>query len=295
MLEVRRLEVLAAAVRHRSLAAAARSLAITPSAASQAISALEAQAGTVLLVRRARGVDPTPAGERLALHAEAVLTQLARAEAELSADHASNVRVAAFPTAVFGLLVEVIPIARAQRPGMSVTVLECEPDDARSALHAGEVDLALVNHDAALSPDAGGAVRIHHVLDEPVFVALPADHPQAARQRVDLARLASEPWIMQSPASPCQQLTMRACAAAGFAPDVVATCGDYRSIAALVGSGVGVSLLPDLATRHLRLDDVTLRPVTPAIRRRVNALTRPDDRSANAMALLSILRDQASR
>jgi DNA-binding transcriptional LysR family regulator len=295
MLDVRRLEVLAAAVQHRSLAAAARSLGITPSAASQAIAALEAQAGTTLLQRRARGVVPTPAGERLALQAEAVLAQLARAEAELSADRPGSLRIAAFPTAVFGLVADAIAAARVARPAMSMTVLECEPDDARSALNAGQADVALVNHDASLSPDEGGRWRVQHVLDEPVFAVLPADHAQASRQRVNLSRLSAQPWVMQVPASPCQQLTMRACAAAGFAPDVAATCADYRSIIALVAAGVGVSLVPELAIRNLALDGVVLRPAAPAIRRRVNALVRSDDRSIDVVAFLEILRRSASR
>src|SRR5580765_6651254 len=99
MLDLRRLEVLAAAVRERSIASAARSLGITPSAASQALSALEAQAGTRLLRRQARGVVPTAAGERLAAHAAAVLSQLATAETELATGVSGDLRVAAFPTA----------------------------------------------------------------------------------------------------------------------------------------------------------------------------------------------------
>jgi DNA-binding transcriptional LysR family regulator len=62
------------------------------------------------------------------------------------------------------------------------------------------------------------------------------------------------------------------CATAGFAPRVVATCGDYRSILALVGAGAGVSLIPELALTGLRPPSVALVPTRPVTMRRINAL-----------------------
>ena len=294
MLDVRRLEVLAAAVRERSLAAAARSLGITPSAASQAIAALEVQAGTPLLVRRSRGVVPTAAGERLALRAEAVLAQLEAAELELAGPHPGHIRIAAFPTAVFGLLPAVLRRFHDELAQTSVEIIELEPDDARAALRATEVDLAVVNHDASLAPDAHGPFRVHHIVDEPVFATLPADHRLASRRRVDLTTLTHDSWVVQTPASPCQQLTMHACAAAGFAPKVTATCGDYRSILALVATGYGVALIPRLAAHRLDTEGVVLRVTRPAITRRINALV-PDGRTEPSItALLRTLRAVAA-
>ena len=294
MLDVRRLEILAAAVRERSIAAAARSLGITPSAASQALGALEAQAGVRLLERRGRGVVPTTAGERLALHAEAVLAQLATAEVELVSPSPGRVRVAAFATAVTGLLPEVVSHLRTLHVSLMIT--EQEPEDARAAVRAGGCDLALVNHDATLAPDTGGPWRVVHVLDEPVFVVLPDDHPQARRDAVDLGRLRRDPWIMQAPASPCQELALRACAAEGFAPDVTAVCADYRSIVRLAAAGHGVSLVPRLALHYLELTGVAVRPTQVPVRRRVNALV-PSRRTEEprVTALLGSLRDAAAR
>jgi len=286
--------VLAAAVRERSLSGAARSLGITPSAASQAISALEAQAGVPLLLRQARGVVPTPAGERLALQAEAVLSQLATAERELTGAQPGTLRVAAFATAMFGLLPLALHALREDFPATQTSLVELEPDDARSALRAGEVDVALVNHDASLAPDLDGPWRIHHIVDEPVFVLMPAGHRQATRQRVDLAKFENDKWVMQLPASPCQQLTVRACATAGFAPDVIASCGDYRSVISLVAAGHGVSLLPQLATTRMDLEGVVLRPARSPLTRRINALVADGRSTATIEDLIRQLRLVAS-
>ncbi|TDD89328.1 LysR family transcriptional regulator [Actinomadura darangshiensis] len=290
MLELRRLEVLAAAAREGSLAAGARKLGLTAGAASQAVAALEASTGVVLLTRLPRGVRPTPAGERLVAHAEAVLATLHRAEAELAGQNGQSIRIAAPPTAVYGLIPGVLTRLRATAPELEVTVLELEPGPARAALRAGDCEVALVNHSALLAPDLHGPWHTVHIRDEPVYAALPPGHPLAARADVAVGELADDPWLTQPPMSPCQELIQHACAAAGFAPDITATCGDYRSILALVGAGTGVSLIPELALTGLATPPVALLPTRPRISRRINALvTARTQTTAPARAVLDAL------
>jgi DNA-binding transcriptional LysR family regulator len=126
------------------------------------------------------------------------------------------------------------------------------------------------------APDANGRWRVEHLLDEPVQAVVPTGHPAARRRRVDIASLAGDSWVMQAPASPCQELVMRVCATAGFAPRVSATCGDYRSILRLVAAGHGVSLVPELAL-DAPPQGVCALPTQPSISRRINALV-PHDR-----------------
>jgi len=293
MLDVRRLEVLSSTLREGFIAGAARALSITPSAASQALSALEAQTGAVLLERLPRGVRPTAAGERLAAQAEAVLSLLARAESELDGRRTS-LRVAAFPTAVIGLLPGALSALHAAAPELHLQVLEMEPDDGRAALRAGDVDVALVNHHAVLAPDTRGPWRVEHLVDEPVLAALPRTHRLAARPQLRIEQLREDDWVMQKPASPCQDLVQRVCGGAGFAPGVVAACGDYRAILALVGAGLGVSLVPAMALVGVDVSAVSLLPLRPAVRRRTNALvsSRPGV-SLAVRPLLDALRDGA--
>ena len=103
MIDVRRLRVLRAVADHRTVTAAAAAqgaeLYLTPSAVSQQLAALEQETGHHLVERGARGTRLTPAGEILLSHANAVLAQLERAEAELadySGGVAGTVTVAAF-------------------------------------------------------------------------------------------------------------------------------------------------------------------------------------------------------
>ena len=100
MLDVKRLRVLREVSMRGSFSAAAESLAYTQSAVSQQIAALEREAGTVLVERRARGVHLTEAGRALVAHADVILARLADAEAELEAIagmRGGRLRLVSFP------------------------------------------------------------------------------------------------------------------------------------------------------------------------------------------------------
>src|SRR3954453_21328485 len=85
MLDVRRLRVLREVAAHGSFSAAADVLAFTQPAVSRQIATLEAEAGTRLVERSARGVRLTQAGELLVGHADAILDRLTAAESQLEA------------------------------------------------------------------------------------------------------------------------------------------------------------------------------------------------------------------
>ena len=102
MLDVRRLRVLREVAAQGSFSAAAEALAFTQPAVSRQIATLEAEAGTRLVERSARGIRLTPAGELLVGHAEAILDRLATAESQLAAladGTRGRLRLAAFPSA----------------------------------------------------------------------------------------------------------------------------------------------------------------------------------------------------
>jgi DNA-binding transcriptional LysR family regulator len=295
MLDVRRLQVLVAAVREGSLAAAARTLDLTPSAASQAVSALETSVGRPLLIRHGRGVRATAEGERLALRGQGILADLAAAEDEMAGGTNLQLHVAAPPTVVAGLIPGVLARLADSHPGLRLGVLEMEGSRAREAARSNEVDIAIVDHHAHADPDRGEPLVPVVLLDEPVLVWLPSGHPAALSERVELGMLRDCEWIASPPLSSCWDLLARACASAGFAPRVVATVAEYRSAAALVSAGLGLSIVPRLAIGAACGMDLAARPSTPPVTRRLTALIRPGPRPVRIRALLSALQAEAYR
>jgi molybdate transport repressor ModE-like protein len=290
VLDVRRLRILREVARHGSLAAAADVLSYTPSAISQQIATLEREAGTPLLERRARGVVLTEAGAMLVEHAEAILARLEAAEASL-ADLAElrrgRLRIATFATAGATVLPRAIDAFRIRHPEIELSVTPASPSRSVELLREGRLDLALTVD--LPDPPAEGVTAIH-LFDDPFRLGIRHDHPLAGKPEIRLEDLAAEVWIDVPDTLSGGRALREACAAAGFTPDVRYESDDYLAIRELVGAGVGVALLPDLAI-HAPRDGVALRDLgRGAPRRAIQAATRAVPfRSPAAAAMVEVL------
>lgn len=293
MLDVKRLRVLREVATHGSFSAAAESLAYTQSAVSQQIAALEREAGTVLVDRNARGVRLTEAGRALVRHTDVILARLADADAELDAIagiRGGLLRIVSFPTAGATLAPRAIARFRAQYPGVEVTLMPREPHEGLDCLKCGDCDIALtVEADFDRIDDK--AIERHPLLDDPMYLCLPACHPASRKARLRLKDLADESWILGTTGTcPDGAILRRACQAAGFEPQVAFQSDDYTAIQGFVAAGVGVCLIPDLALAAVR-DDVVIRRLEgrPPVRHILAATLAGGFVSPAAAAMLEIL------
>jgi DNA-binding transcriptional LysR family regulator len=298
MLNVVRLKVLKEVAYRGSLSAAATELSYTQSAVSQQIAALESETGMALLERHPRGVSLTAAGQTLVGHAEGILARLDAAEASLSAIaglRGGRLRVASFPTAGATLMPLAIATFRASYPDVELTLAEGEPETIVARLRAGELDLALLFEFAGetlLSDDIAGT----QLLEDPMYLALPREHPLAGKEHLRLADLAGEAWVQTSSSSPCARHVVRSCHAAGFEPNVAFESDDYQTVQGLVAAGVGVALIPELALSVVR-EDVIVRALspTPPVRQVIAAIPASARLVAAAPAMLGVLEEAARR
>jgi DNA-binding transcriptional LysR family regulator len=295
MLDVKRLRVLREVALRGSFSAAAESLAYTQSAVSQQIAALEREAGTVLVERRARGVHLTEAGRALVAHADVILARLADADAELEAIagmRGGRLRIVSFPTAGATIAPLAIGRFRERHPGVEVTLAPREPQEGLECLKSGECDIALTV-EAAFEPISDPAIERHHLLDDPMYLCLPAGHPVASKARIRLADLAEESWVMGSTGRcPDGLILERACQALGFEPRVAFQSDDYTAVQGFIAAGVGVCLIPDLALVAVR-DDVVIRCLEgrPPVRHVLAATLAGGYVSPAAAAMLAILQE----
>jgi len=299
MLNVNRLRILIEVANRGSFSAAAEALSYTQSAVSQQIAALEAETGVTLLERLPRGVRLTPAGEVLRTYAEGIVARLHAAEAEMAAIaglRGGQLRMASFPTAGATLMPLAIAIFRAQHPEVELTLAEGEPEEMAPRLSAGEFDIALLFEFAGTSPSLGSDLSRLELFEDPMFLALPADHPLARRRTLRLENLRAEAWIQTSASSPCARHVVRSCHAAGFEPIVSFESDDYQTVQGLVAAGVGVALIPKLALSGAR-DDIAIRALSPSSPVRDVVAATPDGTrlTAAAAAMRQILTDVATR
>jgi DNA-binding transcriptional LysR family regulator len=272
MLDVRRLRTFREVALHGTIRAASEALSFTPSAVSQQVSALERELGVELLERNGRSVRLTAAGHALAERADGILAALAETEAEVQSIAGTSqriVRVASFPSAAATFVAEAVRDSE-----LEVLILEADPQLGLARLRAGEVDLAILWEYDFVPLTAARTIELRPLLDDPVDVVLPRNHPAAAKGAVDLADLAEEPWINSTPLSSCHPFVARACNAAGFEPRIAAETNDHRALHHLVASGVGLALIPRLSQLDLPASLVA-RPILPnPPKRRIHAAYR---------------------
>jgi DNA-binding transcriptional LysR family regulator len=300
MLNLGRLQVLCEVVGRGSFSAAADALSYTQSAVSQAIARLEAETGATLVIRDRRGVRPTAAGSTLVTHAEAIFAQVEAAEADLAAVlgiRAGRLRVASFPSAGATLMPLAVARFRRAHPEVALTLAEGEPEQIGPRLRAGEFDLALLFEFPGVQPRRdrpGAGLRSVTLLEDPMDVALPVDHPLAAKPALTLADLRDQQWVQTSVDSPCARHVVRSCLGAGFEPDVAFESDDYDTVQGLVAAGVGVALIPRLALTRVHSGIVVraLAPRSPARQVTVATMSGPGVAPA-ARSMISLLTDVA--
>ncbi|GAA2298231.1 MULTISPECIES: LysR family transcriptional regulator [Streptomyces] len=286
MIEARHLRVLRAVAATGSFSAAARELGCTQPAVSQQMKALEGAAGTPLLIRSGREMRLTEAGRALVRHAGGILAGLTAAEEEVAAIaglRSGRVRLVSFPSGSSTLVPMALAEMRAAHPGTRVSLVEAEPPGSVEMLRSGDCEIALafrypqVSAEAEAASGGGGEwddLVLRPLLSDRLVGVVPEGHKLAGAGAVGIAELAGEPWIAGCPR--CRGHLVEVCESAGFTPRIDFATDDYPTVVGLVGAGLGVAVLPELALESVRTKGATTLEVEPAVRREVVALTLPD-------------------
>ena len=304
MLDARRLRVLREIARRGSFTAAAEALSFTPSAVSQQMTVLEREARTRLFERGARGVRLTEAGVALAAHAEAILTRLDDAEAELHAlagRRAGRLRFGSFPTATGAFGAAASETFRRRYPEIELLYVDAEPYESLGRIAARELDLALtfafdrwppgMRYDGVLvSPDDD--IEYIELFDDPFSLVLPVGHRLTSFDVVPITELAGE-RLLGGP--PWGRDFRHLCEGAGFEPTFDASCrtADFLASQSFVATGRGVTLVAGLA-HAWRRDDIVVRPLRPAPVRHVQlAVPRTAYRAPATQAMVEVILEHA--
>ena len=166
-----------------------------------------------------------------------------------------------------------------------------EPQEAVAALRAGDIDLAITFGGGRQEDRDADGVTHHHLLEDPMYLVLPRDHPLARKRAIRLADVATEPWIGGAPDCECNRLISQACLRHGFDPRIAFETDDYSAVQGFVAAGVGVSLIAELGLRSVR-DDIVIRSLgRDAPVRQIFATALKGYRSPATAAMLELLRE----
>jgi DNA-binding transcriptional LysR family regulator len=227
-----------------TLTAAAAALGYTQSAVSRQIAALERAAGTPLLERRHNGVRLTPAGHIVVRRAAVALDQLDITARELAGlpDEHGTVRLGWFASAGAGLLPRALAALGRTHPAITVVTREGSTPALVRALRAGTLDLALLASAPPFRPPDTETppLQLQTLTERSLRVAVPATHPLARDDFVDVADLHGQRWIAGSG----EDRVLGVWPGLDERPDIAHTARDWLAKLHLVAAGCGITTVP---------------------------------------------------
>lgn len=237
-----------------SVVAAADALGYTPSAVSQQVKRLERQTGVVLLERVGRGVVLTGDGRHLLDEGGRLLDELEAIQAGLhrrSGVVTGHLRIAAFSTAMRGLVAVAVRRLLDEHPDLRVSLVEHEPWDTVDLVASGQLDLGLFHTWGDVPVDVPDHLVRTSVTRDVADVIVHPEHPLARLASVTPRDLVDEGWVATPEGTICRQWLSRMYDGTGRRPRIAHVALEFDSHLALVRAGLGIALVPRLGRAPL--------------------------------------------
>ena len=196
-LKLHDLHVLMAVAEAGSMGRAADRLAVSPPSVSKAISDMEHAIGVRLLDRTPKGVEPTAYGRALLHHSTSAFEELRegiRAIESLSDPSGGEIRIGCPDVFTSGIVSAVIDLFSKKYPRVIVNVISANnvAEEFRP-LRDRAVDLLIAGFPKPLPEDD---LVLECLYEDQPYVVSGTGNRWARRRRIDLAELASEPWLL---------------------------------------------------------------------------------------------------
>ncbi|ANH93201.1 hydrogen peroxide-inducible protein activator [Streptomyces sp. SAT1] len=242
------LRAFAAVAEHLHFRDAAAAIGMSQPALSGAVSALEETLGVTLVERTTRKVLLSPAGERLAVRAKAVLDEVGAliedAEA-VRAPFTGVLRLGVIPTVAPYLLPTVLRLVHDRYPDLDLQVHEEQTASLLDGLSGGRLDLLLL----AVPLGVPGVTELP-LFDEDFVLVTPLDHRLGGREGIPRESLRELNLLLLDEGHCLRDQALDICREAGRedAP-VTTTAAGLSTLVQLVAGGLGCTLLPRTALK----------------------------------------------
>lgn len=244
-LRLRDLHILSTVVQRGSMAKAAAHLAVSQPAVSDAIGNLEAALGVRLLDRGPHGVAPTIYAEALLKRGDVVFDELRQGISDiefLTNPKVGEVRLGCPESLAFMSSAIIDRLSRGY-PEVVVRVVTAQPATLEfRELRERKVDLLLGRISPPLVDDD---VDVEILFEDRLFVVAGARNPWSRRQRMDLAELMSERWLLLPANNVLSSLIAEAFEARGLSPPRECVSADVHTRLHLLTTGRFLTFLPD--------------------------------------------------
>jgi LysR family carnitine catabolism transcriptional activator len=292
-MDLRQFEYIVAVADQGTFTKAAISMHVSQPSLSNGVRNLESELGVELFARLGRTVRLTSAGEQVVHVARRVirdvadLTTVSRSVADVQT---GQLDLVALPTLAVDPLAQLVGQFRSRFPGITIRV--GEPEDASSIereVSSGNAELGFTD----ITTGGTGLVRVELFRQE-VFAVCPptTDLPEGP---ITPEQLATLPLIATPPGTSTRRLLDRVVSRSQVDPNIVVQIHHREAILALVLAGAGVALLPAPMAHDAETRGAAVRPLRPAVTRRIGVVHRPGLLSPAATAMLKLAKAHKPR
>jgi LysR family transcriptional regulator, hydrogen peroxide-inducible genes activator len=269
-MEMHQLRYVVAVARTGNFSRAAEQCHVSQPSLSQQIQKLEEELGEHLFDRMKRESRLTPHGEAFLRRAVKILDEVDAAKREAT-DAKQLLRgtltIGVLPTIAPYLLPGVLVAFAGRHPGVEVVVQEDTTARLLKLAHGYEIDFALASR-----PIPDERMEVRDLFTEELRVALPPGHPLTRKRTLSVADLEGEKLIVMKEGHCLGDQVLDFCGRRDLRPNISFRGAQLETVQALVCSGMGLSLIPAMATRSDREDLPEYRSFTaPKPQRQVTA------------------------
>lgn len=244
MIDIRQLRYFVVVAEEEHVGRAAERLHISQSPLSRQIAQLEERLGLTLFERSQQRIRLTRDGQTFLAETRALLTHANRLESlgkRLGRGEEGGLCIGYIENAMHaGVLPNALRVLRADRPNVHVALYNLSSAEQLEGLRQRSLDIALVSEPPT---DDDSDLLSFQVLDDPMLLALPEQHPLAQQATLSPEDLADQEWIGVQPRQDANDQFVSACIRAGFTPDVRMQATEPFTALGLVASGLGIAMI----------------------------------------------------
>lgn len=256
-MEMHQLRYFIAVAQSGNFSRAAAQCRVAQPSISQQIQKLEDELGERLFDRLKREVKLTEHGEALLPRAIRILQEVDVAKLEVkdrSDLKQGRLAIGVLPTIAPYLLPKILADFALAYPGVDIVIREETTSTLLKLADTYEIDIAL-----ASLPIQRDDFEIRELFSEELVLALPKKHRLTKKHSIRLEDLSNEKFIVMNEGHCLGDQVRKFCDRRSFKPTITFKSAQLETVQALVAAGVGISLIPAMATGARRPDSPTYR------------------------------------
>ncbi|MYM65798.1 LysR family transcriptional regulator [Pseudoduganella sp. FT55W] len=253
-IDLKQLKYFLAVAEEKSFSRAAERLHISQPPLSQQIMKLESELGVKLFARTTRTFELTVAGKALMTEAAELLGKMRMTIdtiRQIDRGEVGRLRVGIVGSAMWGPIPSLLEEFQTKFPRVTWTIHELGPTLQYDALRAKQIDVGFWREPKLDEDDLkNDNLRQELCFREDVCVAINEHHPLAKQDAIELIDIADEPMLtLALDKSSFPRYLIQCCVKAGFQPTIFQEASEPQTLLAMVGAGLGVTLIPETTSR----------------------------------------------